>query len=396
MNAGFPQATRVIVIGAGPSGQRTALLAAEAGLDVTLIGAEAGRPYNRVALSNWLAGDAEEDGLMASVPDNVTYRQGVHVASIDPARQTVTMEGGDVLRYDRLVLATGSAAVRLRLPGADLPGVVLYRTLEDVRGMLAAAETGGSAVVIGGGLLGLEAASGLVRRGMTVTVVHGVDRLMERQLDPGGAAHLARRLAGQGVSLVLAASTVAIVGSNRAQGVELADGRVLPADLVVMAVGIRPETTLAKQAGLGVGRGIMVDDLMRTSSPEIFAVGECAEHRGVCCGLVAPALAQAAVAVSVMQGQEAWFDPVEDQTALKVAGAAVWTMGDPVADDTESLVFDDAETGHYRHLQLRNNRLVGAVLLGQTADAGWYMRLIREGSSISGLRHALPFGPEFV
>ena len=390
------EATRVVVIGAGPSGLRAATLAASAGLAVTLIGAETGMPYNRVALSTWLAGDVEEDGLVAAVPDRVAYRPGQRVIAIDPARRSIVFEGGEALSYDRLVLATGSGAVRLRLPGADLPGVVLYRTLEDVRGMLAAAAGGGDAVVIGGGLLGLEAAAGLAKRGMRVTVVHAVDRLMERQLDPGGAAHLARRLAAQGVSLVLAASTTAIVGSNRAQGVELADGRVLPADLVVMAVGIRPETTLAKAAGLGVSRGIMVDDLMRTTAPDIFAIGECAEHRGVCCGLVAPALTQAAVAVSVMQGQEAWFDPVEDQTALKVAGAAVWSMGEPVNDDTESLVFDDAETGHYRHLQLRNGRLVGAVLLGETGDAGWYMRLIREGSNVAALRHALPFGPEFI
>ncbi len=387
---------RVVVVGAGPAGLRAAGLASVGGLDVTLLGAEHGDPYNRVTLSNLLAGDVEESGLLTPAAVGVQYRPGTRVASVDRDSGQVLLESGEALAYDRLVLATGSGAVRLPLPGADLPGVLLYRTLADVRAMLAAAEAGGRAVVIGGGLLGLEAAAGLARRGMQVTVVHAVDRLMERQLDPGGAAHLARRLAGQGVSLALAASTRAITGTDRAEGVELADGRVLPADLVVMAVGIRPETGLARQAGLAVGRGILVDDAMRTSDPDILAVGECAEHRGLCCGLAAPALAQAAVAAATLLGRHEAYNPAEDSTALKVAGAAVWSAGEPVAADADSLVLDDGDLGHYRHLLLRDGRLVGAVLLGETGDAPWYLRLIRDGDDVSGLRHALPFGPAFI
>lgn len=387
---------RVVVVGAGPAGVRVANRAAEGGLDVVLLGAEPGVPYNRVTLSNLLAGDVDEGGLMTPPAPTVRYRPGTRVASLDRESKSVLLEGGEVLPYGQLVLATGSRAVRLPLPGADLPGVLLYRTLGDVRAMLAAAETGGRAVVIGGGLLGLEAAAGLARRGMQVTVIHAVNRLMERQLDPGGAAHLARRLAGQGVSLALAASTRAVVGDSRAEGVELADGRVLPADLVVMAVGIRPETTLAQAAGLHVGRGITVDDAMRSSDPAVLAVGECAEHRGVCCGLAAPALAQAEAAASVLLGQPAHYNPAEDSTALKVAGAAVWSAGEPVAADADSLVLDDEDLGHYRHLLLRGGRLVGAVLLGETGDAPWYLSLIRGGADVSSLRHALPFGPAFA
>ena len=387
---------RVVVVGAGPAGVRVASRAADGGLDVLLLGAEPGVPYNRVTLSNLLAGDVDEDGLMTPTGHAISYRPGTRVASLDRDGSRVLLEDGEALAYDRLVLATGSRAVRLPLPGGDLPGVLLYRTLADVRAMLAAAKTGGRAVVIGGGLLGLEAAAGLARRGMQVTVVHAVDRLMERQLDPGGAAHLARRLAGQGVSLSLAASTRAVVGTSRAEGVELADGRVLPADLVVVAVGIRPETSLAQAAGLEVGRGIMVDDAMRSSDPAILAVGECAEHRGLCCGLAAPALAQADVAAAVLLGQTLTYNPAEDSTALKVAGAAVWSAGEPAASDADSLVLDDEDLGNYRHLLLRDGRLVGAVLLGETGDASWYLSLIRGGTDVSGLRHALPFGPAFA
>lgn len=384
---------RVVVVGAGPAGVRVAHGAAGQGLDVALLGAEPGTPYNRVALSNLLAGDVDEAGLMTPAAAGVDYRPGTRVAALDRGNRRVVLEGGGALAYDRLVLATGSRAVRLPLPGADLPGVLLYRTLADVRAMLDAAEAGGRAVVIGGGLLGLEAAAGLARRGMAVTVVHAVDRLMERQLDGGGAARLARRLAGQGVSLALAASTRAIAGTGRAEGVELADGRVLPADLIVMAVGIRPDTSLAQAAGLAVGRGVIVDDAVQTSDGAILAVGECAEHRGVCCGLAAPALAQADVAVATLLGQSAAYNPAEDPTALKVAGAAVWSAGEPVAADADSLTLDDEDLGCYRHLLLRGGRLVGAVLLGETGDAPWYLSLIRGGTDVSAMRHALPFGP---
>ncbi len=397
MDACSPQniGSRVVVIGAGPAGLRVASLVAAGGLDVTLIGAEPGEPYNRVALSTLLAGDMPEADIVSPMSDAITYRPGTRVAGIERRERLVRLESGEAVPYDRLVLATGSRAMRLRLPGADLPGVLLYRTLDDVRAMMAAASAGGEAVVIGGGLLGLEAAAGLARRGMAVTVVHAVDRLMERQLDAGGARHLARRLAEQGVRFALAASTLRIIGGDQAHGVELADGRVLPADIVVMAVGIRPASELAAEAGLEIIRGVVVDAAMRTNDPLIYAVGECAEFDGTVCGLAAPSLAQADVAAANLLGRDAVFTWAEDSTALKVAGAAIWSAGEAAADDADSLVLDDASIGQYRHLLVRDGRLVGAVLFGETGDAPWYLRMIRDGGDVSARRHDLVFGPGF-
>jgi len=385
-----------VIVGAGPAGVRVASLIAAGGHRVTLLGREAGVPYNRVALSGLLAGDMEVAALETMPPDAVAYRHGVHVETIDRVVQCVRLTDGEPIAYDRLVLATGSHAVRLRLPGADLPGVVLYRTLADVKAMMNAAAVGGRAIVIGGGLLGLEAAAGLARRGMAVTVIHAMDRLMERQLDPGGAERLRQRLAQQGIDVVLSATTVGIIGGDQARGVALADSRVIEADLIVMAVGIRPAIELAAGAGLPVNRGVIVDDAMRTGDDAIYAVGECAEHDGVCCGLVTPAFAQAAVAATNVLGGNARYAVAYDATALKVAGAAIWSAGEAMAADAESVVLDDAEDGQYRHLLVRNNRLVGAVLLGETADAPWYLNLIRDGANIAALRHALPFGPQFA
>ena len=385
-----------VVVGAGPAGQRAASLIAAGGHRVTLLGREPGVPYNRVALSSLLAGDMEIAALHSVPHDAISYRDGAHVETIDRPNRLVRLTDGEPIGYDRLVLATGSHAVRLRLPGADLPGVVLYRTLADVQAMMDAAAGGGHAIVIGGGLLGLEAASGLARRGMSVTVVHAMDRLMERQLDAGGAARLQQRLAAQGITTMLSAVTERVIGGDQAHGIELADGRVIEADLVVMAVGIRPSMELAASAGLTVNRGVIVNNGMRTADPAIYAVGECAEHDWVCCGLAAPALAQAAVAATNVLGGKASYAPEGDSTALKVAGAAIWSAGEPVAAGAESVVLDDAEDGQYRHLLVRDNRLVGAVLLGETADAPWYLNLIRDGASVATLRHALPFGPQFA
>jgi nitrite reductase (NADH) large subunit len=390
---------RVVVIGAGPAGTRCAERLAEAGMRVTLAGGEPGLPYNRVALSQYLSAELEEHALVTHAADRLAVLRIVHLPgcralAIDRAAREVRMQDGAVLEYDRLVLALGAQPVRLSLPGADLPGVVTYRTLDDVQQMLRAAEAGGNAVVIGGGLLGLEAAAGLARRGMRVTVVHAVDRLMERQLDAGAADMLRARLDRMGVGAALSASTAAILGEGRVRGVALADGRTLPADLVVMAVGIRPEVALARTAGLAVGRGILVDDLMRTSDPAILAVGECAEHAGQCCGLVAPALAQAETAVhGILGGDTAYAAPV-DAAALKVAGAPVWSAGSIDAED--SIVLADVEAGEYRRLLLRDDRLVGAVLYGEVGDAPWYLGLMRGGLPLGALRVALPFGPAFV
>ena len=313
---------------------------------------------------------------------------------IDRDAQTLATDSGETIAYDRLVLATGSQAVRLPFPGANLPGVVLYRTLDEVNFMLDTATRGGRAIVIGGGLLGLEAAVGLAKRGMNATVLHAVDRLMERQLDHSAAGLLAERLRGQGIGVELSAMTVAITGEERATGVQLKDGRSIEADLIVMAVGIRPETTLARDAGLTIGRGIVVDDQMRTSDPAILAIGECAEHRGQCCGLVAPAFAQAEIAARHLLGEDVAYAPQTDATALKVAGAGVWSGGDIAAEDAESLVYADPESAEYRRFLLRDHRLIGAVLYGETADAPWYKSLL--GQDVRALRPVLAFGRAFA
>lgn len=390
----------VVIVGAGPAGARCAELVAD-GANVTLIGAEPELPYNRVALSKLLAGDLDEAELVthdaARLADlRIAYRGGSRVLAIDRAGRRVQLTDGDSVPYDALVLATGAQAFRLPVPGAHLPGVVMYRTLAEVRAMLAAAQEGGEAVVIGGGLLGLEAAAGLARRGMRVTVVHAVDRLMERQLDAGAAAMLARRLAAQGIGLVLSASTTAIEGDDMVQAVLLSDGRRLTARMVVMAVGIRPDAALGREAGLAVERGIVVDDAMRSSDPTVLAIGECAQHHGVCCGLVAPALAQAAIAARTLRGEIAAYVPETEATALKVAGAGVWSAGEIEAADAHAILYDDPDGFEYRRFLVRDDRLVGALLFGETGDAAWYQRLIATRAPMTGMRAALPFGMAYA
>lgn len=390
---------RAIIVGAGPAGLRCAEGLAMRGHAVCVIGAEPGLPYNRVALSAYLAGDVTDADLITHDHNRldklgITLRSNIRVTALRPASREVMLETGETGRYDHLVLALGSHPFRLPLPGADLPGVLMYRTLDDVRTMLAVAEIGGHAVVIGGGLLGIEAAVGLSRRGMRVTIVHGVDRLMERQLDLAAAAMLAQRLQSQGLNIILGATTTTITGDIRATGVTLRDGRVIVADLVVMAVGIRPEVALASAAGLAVERGIVVDDAMRTSDPAIHAIGECAQHNGQCCGLVKPAFAQAEIATRDIAGEHVIYRPVADATALKVAGAGVWSAGEIAADDTDALIYDDPDAGEYRKFLLREHRLVGAVLYGETADAAWYTSLL--GHDVSALRAVLPFGQAYA
>ena len=388
-----------LIIGAGPAGMRCAETLARAGRRVVLIGDEASPPYDRVALSRWLADEIAQADLITHDPARlaalgISFHGGSRVTAIDPARHQVATADGGVIGYDTLVLATGSRAIRLALPGAQLANVLLYRTLDDVRAMIDATGDGGRAIVIGGGLLGLEAAAGLATRGMAVTVLHAVDRLMERQLDQRASRRLSGHLAARGITIIENASSSAILGEDRACGVVLDDGRVLPAELVVMAVGIAPEASLARAAGLLVARGIVVDGQMRSSRNDIFAIGECAEFQGQCVGLVLPALAQAEIAARAICGEAATWQPATDSAALKVAGAPVWSAGLVECADGEQITLDDPD-GAYRRLLLRQDRLVGAVLFGETADAAWYMRLIRDCAPIGALRETLPFGPAY-
>ncbi len=391
---------RVVVIGAGPAGARCAERLARGGADVTLLGEEPGLPYDRVALSKFLAGDLQQADLITHREEHLAELGIKHLHSalavaIDRQARRITLGDGRALEYDTAVLAIGSDPFRLPLPGAELPGVLMYRTLSDVLGMLRAAEAGGRAIVIGGGLLGLEAAVGLAKRGMKAMVLHGVSRLMERQLDDEAAARLRAHLERTGIITVLEAKTVSIDGVDRVEAVSLADGTRIPTDLVVMAVGIRPRVALAREAGLTVARGIVVDSSMRTSDPSIFAVGECAEVEGACCGLVAPAFAQAEIAARVLMGEEASYIAESDATVLKVAGAPVWSAGEIEAGDSDVIVLDDPE-GPYRRLLLRGDRLVGAILWGDTDDAAFYRNLIRRNHDVSALRGELAFGAAFA
>jgi nitrite reductase (NADH) large subunit len=366
---------------------------------VAVIGEEPRLAYNRVLLSSVLAGSVPLSEIELKPPKwwtnrGVTLLYGHRAVAIDHDVRRVRLAGGATLPYAHLVLATGSKPIRLTVPGSDLPGVLTFRDLGDVAALQTAAADGSHAVVIGGGLLGLEAAYGLARAGVKVAIVHLMDRLMERQLDARAAVMLKRAIEAQGVSVHLGAQTAAIRGDRRAEAVELADGRLLPADLVVMAVGIRPNTDLAASAGLNVNRGIEVDDALQTSRAGIYAIGECAEHRGTCYGLVEPAYEQAQVLARRLAGQaEARYAGSVLATNLKVSGVHVFSAGDFLGSPgTNEIVLSEPGLGIYKKLVLDGDRLVGAVLYGDTADGLWYLDLIRSGAPVKGVRDSLVFG----
>jgi nitrite reductase (NADH) large subunit len=308
----------------------------------------------------------------------------------------VTLGNGDELAFDKLLLATGSDPIRLPLPGNDLAGVMTFRSLADIASLEPAASATLPAVVIGGGLLGIEAAYGLARRGIAVTLVHLMDRLMERQLDAEGARLLADAIEAKGVRVLLGAETGAIRGGPAVEAVELKDGRVLPCGLVVMAVGIRPNTALAASGGLQIKRGIVVDDGMQTSATGIYAIGECAEHRGACYGLVEPCYEQARVAAAAVTGEPAHYPGSVLATNLKVSGVSVFSAGDFEGAGAETIVVRDAGQRSYRKLVVRDGRLAGVVLVGDTSEALWYADLIRSAALVSAFREALAFGQAFA
>ena len=397
---------RLVVIGNGMAGCRAVeeILARDSGrYAVTIFGAEPRVNYNRIMLSPVLAGEKRFDDIVindaAWYADNaITLIAGDPVESIDRATQTVIARSGRVEPYDRLLIATGSDPFIVPVPGHTLDGVVTFRDLDDVDRMLAAAEKGGSAVVIGGGLLGLEAAHGLSLRGMRVTVIHLMPTLMERQLDEAAGYLLKTELERRGQTIVTGGDTAEITGADgKVTGVKLKDGREFAADIVVMAVGIRPSTALARAAGLEVERGIIVDDHMVTSDPAVMAVGECVQHRGTCYGLVAPlwemcrALADAAI------GEPSGYAGSMTSTKLKVSGIDLFSAGDfSGGEGAEDIVMRDAARGIYKRVILRESRLVGAVLYGDTADGAWYFDLLKKGEDVSPIREALIFGQAFA
>jgi nitrite reductase (NADH) large subunit len=396
---------RLVVIGAGMASGRALEHLFEEGpgaFHVTLFGAEPRGNYNRIMLSPVLSGEKTYEEIVTHDADwyaahGVETRFGEAVTRIDRDRKVVVSAGGQT-PYDRLLLATGSAPFIIPVPGRDLPGVTAYRDLDDtLRMMQAAGRPGAKAVVIGGGLLGLEAAAGLRLRGMDVTVLHLMGHLMERQLDPAAGYLLQRDLERRGIRVICRAQTQAIVGDGRVEAVLLEDGTTCECDLVVMAVGIRPETRLALDAGLECARGVVVDDAMRTSDPAILAIGECAEHDKVCYGLVAPLYDMAKVAAHTLLGRQAAFRPVELSTKLKVTGVDLFSAGDfAEAPDREEIVFRDPGRGVYKRLVLQDNRLVGAVMYGDTADGAWFFQKLKARDDVSEGRETLIFGPNFA
>jgi nitrite reductase [NAD(P)H] large subunit len=369
---------------------------------IAVIGAEPRLAYNRVLLSSVLAGEIASHDIELKPAAwwrdrGVTLKYNSLVTEIDVGRRELKIAGDESIEFSRLVLATGSSPLRLNLPGVELAGVHTFRDSRDVDLLLALAKRKRPVVVVGGGLLGLEAAYGLAKAGTPVTLLHRMDRLMERQLDPPAADLLKTLVERKGVEVLLKADTARIYGSSRVEGVELADGRKIEADAVVFAAGIRPNTALAQEAGIAVHRGIMVDDVLQTSAPDIYALGECAEHRGVCYGLVEPAYEQARVLARHLAGRTASYPGSVVATNLKVSGVSVFSAGDFLGTDgSEAIMLSDIRRGTYKKLVIADGRLVGAVLVGDTADALWYLDLIRERKQIAAIRSDMMFGRSFA
>ncbi|MDO8294477.1 MAG: nitrite reductase large subunit NirB, partial [Gallionella sp.] len=396
--------TRLVVIGNGMAGMRTLeelLKLAPDMYDITVFGAEPHGNYNRILLSPVLAGEMTIKDIMLNDVDwyaqnGITLHLNKTVAQIDRVRRKVIADDGTEAGYDRLLLATGSNPVMLPVPGKDLPGVIAYRDIRDTDEMIEAASRYRHAVVIGGGLLGLEAANGLKLRGMDVTVVHLMPWLMERQLDRTAAGLLQKSLEAKGLKFLLEKQTAELIAgeSGRVCAIKFNDGETLPADLVVMAVGIRPNTGLAEAAGLHCDRGVVVNDTMQTYDPRIYAVGECVSHRGIAYGLVAPLFEQAKVCANhLAQFGISRYSGSVTSTKLKVTGIDLFSVGDFTGGEgTEEIVLSDPSGGVYKKLVVKEDKIVGSVLYGDTADGSWYFQLLRDGQNIHELRDRLMSG----
>ncbi|MDE2307623.1 MAG: NAD(P)/FAD-dependent oxidoreductase [Xanthomonadaceae bacterium] len=396
---------RLVVVGNGMAGMRAVeelLHLAPALYDISVFGAEPYGNYNRILLSLLLSGEKGVDDIMLNTPEwyashGIALYAGDPVVAIDRRRKRVRSRKGVELAYDRLLIATGSQPFMLPVPGRELPGVVGFRGIDDVERMLDATRTHRRAAVIGGGLLGIEAANGLSRRGMQVTLIHRSDVLLEQQLNADAAALLGRSLQARGLELRLNADTVALYGNARVEGVALADGSRIDADLVVMAVGVRPDIALAKSSGLHCERGIVVDDTLQTYDPAIYAVGECVQHRKATFGLVAPVWEQARVcAAHLARLGHRRYRSSQTATRLKVTGVEVYSAGAFLGGaGTEDIVLRDPHRGVYKRLVLKDNRVVGAVLYGDVKDGGWYFELIQDATDITAFRNRVLFGKAY-
>jgi len=400
--------SKLVVVGNGMAGIRTLeelLALAPDRYDITVFGAEPHPNYNRILLSPVLAGEQDFQDIVLNPlswyeDHGIVLHTGRPVARIDRRRRVAVAADGMEAPYDRLLLATGSNPFILPIPGSDLDGVITYRDIQDTRRMIAAARTQRRAVVIGGGLLGLEAANGLKLRGMQVSVVHLGDWLLDRQLDRAAGKMLEASLAERGLDFLLGRSTSEILGdeAGRVRGVRFKDGSEIEADLVVMAVGIRPNTALAEAAGLHCRNGIVVNDVLQTFDPRIYAVGECVNHRGTAYGLVAPLFEMAKVAANHLAelGYGAYKGSVLS-TKLKVTGIDLFSAGDFAGGgDAEDIVLSDPAGGVYKRLVIKDDKLVGACLYGDTVDGAWYFKLLREGRAVGELRDRLMFGESSV
>ncbi|MDP3586017.1 MAG: nitrite reductase large subunit NirB [Thiobacillus sp.] len=397
---------KLVMVGNGMAGVRTLeelLKLAPDLYDITVFGAEPHPNYNRILLSPVLAGEQTVDDIVLNPLDwynqnNITLHLGKKVVKIDRTARAVEADDGTRAGYDRLLLATGSNPFILPVPGADLPGVISFRDIADVDAMIRASSQYRHAVVIGGGLLGLEAANGLMKRGMDVTVVHIGPWLMERQLDEPAARLLQKSLEEKGMKFLLQKQTAELVKgeSGRVCSIKFKDGDSAPADLVVMAVGIRPNTELAESSGLHCNRGIVVNDTMQTFDPRIYSIGECAAHRGIAYGLVAPLFEQAKVCANHLAHYGIGrYQGSITSTKLKVTGIDLFSAGDFIGGEgTEAILYSDPIGGVYKKLVIKDNKLVGGVMYGDTVDGAWYFSLLRDGKDVSELRDHLMFGQD--
>jgi nitrite reductase (NADH) large subunit len=392
---------RLVVVGNGMAGigcvEQILKYAPQFG--ITVFGDETHVNYNRIMLSSILAGEKEADEIVLNPLEwyrrnDIDLRLGVRIVDVDHDARTVTGDDGSVTPYDTLLLATGSSAWMPRIEGLDKDGVFVFRTLDDTRELMRRSGAGTKAVVIGGGLLGLEAARGLQVQGCEVTVVHLMPTLMERQLDPDGGFYLVGKMEALGIRVLLGRTTTAVLGNGHVEGVALSDDTCLEADLVVVAAGIRPNVDLAVKAGLAVNRGIVVNDYMETSDPDVFAVGECVEHRGVCYGLVAPLYEQGKVLAATITGHRGpTYEGTVQAAKLKIMGVDVFSAGDWSEQHAEPIRFEDRACGVYKKLTVREGKLVGVILVGDVSDSHRYMNWLRSGADLTSQRRHLLFPP---
>ncbi len=397
---------KLVLIGNGMAGMRTVdelLKLSSDKFDITVFGAEPHGNYNRIMLSPVLAGDKKLSDIIIHdlqwyQDNNITLHTGKTVRKIDRAKRCVITEDGITANYDRLILATGSVPVMLDIPGKDLEGVISFRDINDVKVMVETAKTHKKAVIIGAGLLGLEAAHGLIALGMDVTVVHRNNVLMSQQLDQTAADMMRCELEDSGMKFLMNHHTDSLLGSDRVEKVRFKDGSEIDADLVVMAIGVRPNISLAKASGIQCDRGILVDDTLQSYTPNIYAVGECVQHRTKTFGLVAPLFEQAKVCANhLIDMGIASYVSKATATKLKVTGINLFSAGDYIGEEgTEAIVFQDPAKHIYKKLVIKNNMIVGIILYGETTDGNWYFSMLSEKQDISSMREMLIFGQHHI